>query len=336
MDDILLNGSQALKTINIDLVYPGVDISIDFIHIDQYKPGEFYSLHAHPNFELHYIAEGEGEVGFLNTSDIDNEDIIELPAIVKSKHTPKISEYHLKKRRELEISENSRVFQLKRGDAFMNPPGQFCWQKSSNEKPIVEYGMRFSFSTKKTEMPVNKHFVKEYKVIQQLLSQNIIQVTNHNKEIKTIFECIFKEAHYRLPGFISKIKNEILNLIILFARQSWDTTKIEYFVPEVDTTEKRIEMIDDFIQSNLGNSIKIEQLAKYLYMSERSLNRFVKQHKGISVHQYILQVRINKAVAMYANPDYTLTDVAYFTGFSSPFHLSKAIKKYTGKNPTEL
>ncbi len=336
MKDILVKGAQALKTINIDLVYPGVDISIDFLHIDRQKPSEFYSLHAHPNFEFHFIAKGEGEVGFLDNSDVDDNDIVALPAMVKSVNTPTISEYHLKKRREQEISDNTKIFYLKSGDAFMNPPGQFCWQKSSEYNPIVEYGMRFSLSIKKTEAPVNKYFIKEIKVIHRLISQNIIQVTHNNHEIKTIFESIFHEAYHSLPGFLTKIKNEIFNLIILFARQSWYNKNIDYYIPEVNKIEKRIHMIDEFVQSNLGNSIKIEQLAKYLLMSERSLSRFVKEQKGISVHQYILQMKINRAVELFANPEFTLTDVAYVTGFSSPFHLSKAIKQYTGKNPSEL
>ncbi len=336
MDKFLLKGSQALKAINIDLIYPGVEINIDFLHIDVQKPSEFYSLHAHPNFEFHFVAEGEGEVGFLDTYDIDINGIVSLPAVVKSISTPLISEYHLRGRYEREMSNNIKVYQLNKGDAFMNPPGQFCWQKSSEHNPIVEYGMRFSFSIRKTETPVNKHFIKEYNILHQLLTQKIIQVTRNNDEVKSIFESIFKEAYNRLPGFLSKIKNDFLNLIILYARQAWDNKKIEYFIPEVNTTEKRLEMIDDFIQSNLGNSIKIEQLANYVIMSERNLSRFVKKHKGVSVHQYILQMKINKAVGLYANPAYTLTDVAYITGFSSQFHLSKAIKQYTGKNPSEL
>jgi AraC-like DNA-binding protein len=336
MEENLILGSQALKAINIDLVYPGVDIGIDFLHIDHQKPSEYYGLHAHPNFEFHYIADGEGEIGFLDTSDINSNDIVQLPAMVKSISNPLTSEYRLNRRREKEIVDKIKVYQLNKGDAFLNPPGQFCWQKSSEQNPIIEYGMRFSFSIKKTETPVNKYFTKEYKIIHQLLSQNIIQVTHNNDEIRSIFESIFREAYNRFPGFVTKIKNDFLNLIILYARQSWDNKKIEYYIPEIDTTEKRLEMIDNFIQINLANSIKINQLSKYVFMSERSLCRFVKKHKGISIHRYILQNKINQALSLRKNLEYTLSDIASILGFSSPFHLSKAIKQHTGKNFSDL
>lgn len=224
------------------------------------------------------------------------------------------------------------ALKLKKGDAFINPPGQFCWHKSSQYNPIVEYGLRFSI----TILPISKHFNKEYKVIKQLLSNNSIQVTNNNKKIKTIFQTIFIEANNKLPGFILKIKNELLNLIILFARQSWDRNKISYFIPEVDVKNKRLVMLDDFIKSNIGTAIKINQISKYLFMSDRNLCRFVKENKGISIHQYVLQIRINKAVDLCRNSEYSFLEIAYITGFSNSSHLSKVIKQYTGKSPSEL
>ncbi len=335
-EDILLNGSNELKAINLDINYPGLEISVDYLHIHKQNPSEEFSLHAHPNFELHYIAEGEGEIGFVDESMISSTEIIEFPAIVKSSSTPKIKEYHLNHLREQEIIKNTKVFKLRKGDAFINPPGQFCWHKSSQHNPIVEYGLRFSITIKDINSPNDKYFNKEYKIIKQLISENLIQITNNNNEIETIFQTIFKEANNKLPGFILKIKNELLNLIILFARQSWDRNKISSFVPKADVKNKRLGMLDDFINSNIGTAIKINQISKYLFMSDRNLCRFVKENKGISIHQYVLQIRINKAVDLCRNSEYTFLEIAYITGFSNSSHLSKVIKQYTGKSPSEL
>lgn len=336
MNQILLKGSQALKSIDIDFQYLGVSISVDFLHIHQHKPSESFHLHAHPNFEFHYIARGCGEVGFLESAEIEANDIVRIPAIVKSKRNPELNEFHLKRLHEHEKLKHSRVFELKKGDAFINPPGQFCWHSSSEHDPIVEYGMRFSFSSKMEEGVENNYLYKEYEMILQILSQNMIRVNHESTEIKNLFETIFQEAFYMRPGFTIKIKNDLLSLIIAYSRLLCDEPKMEYFASKVDATVKRLEMIDTFINSNLRSNITIRQLANYVFMSERNLSRFVKKYKGVPVHQYILQWRINKAVSLFSERRFTLSDVAYLTGFSSPFHLSKAIKKYTGKNPTEL
>jgi AraC-like DNA-binding protein len=336
MDDLLIQGSRALKTINIDLNYPGVDINVDFLHINCLKPLESFDLHAHPNFELHYIAKGKGNVGFLETSCFDPEDIFEIPAVVSSIRSPSLTEYHLRHEKELEILDLTKTYELKEGDAFLNPPGQFCWHDSSEHDPITEYGMRFSFAVKKTETPVNVNFIKEYKIIHKLLHNYPIQVTHGNSEIGKIFETVFREAYHRYPGFVTRIKNELLNLIITMARQSPRKENDHQHVSAVDITGKRLTMLDSFIESNLAGPIKISHLAKYLFMSERNLCRFIKTHKGVSAHRYILQLRIKKAVELYTKSGLPLVDVACLTGFSSPFHLSRAIKNVTGKNPTEL
>jgi hypothetical protein len=118
-ENILINGSNELKAINLDLNYPGIEISIDYIHVHKQNPSEEFSLHAHPNFELHYIAKGEGEIGFVDESMISANDIIEFPAIVKSSRTPKIREYHLNYLREQEITKNTKVFKGTSKNSFI-------------------------------------------------------------------------------------------------------------------------------------------------------------------------------------------------------------------------
>ena len=334
MDNIILEGSNILKTIDIDLKYPELEILVDFLHVYQYKPNETFTFHSHPNFELHYYVSGEGEVAFIDSQLTSNE-YFTIPAAVKSKSDPSLIEYQIEKEGNLNSTYKTQLFKIKAGSTFFNSPGQFCWQKSSVDKPLIEYAMRFSFKIIKSENPVNAHFIKEYKLIQKLLTQQIVKV-EENFEIKEIFETIFKEAYYRKPAFLVKIKNEFLNLIITYARFAWDKRQFSFFIPEIDTNFKRLSMIENYIAANLSVNITIEQLAKNVNMSERNLCRFIKENKGVSIHQYITQLKVNKAVLLIKLKEFSLTDIAVITGFSSPFHLSKSVKKLTGKSPSEL
>lgn len=334
MDNIIIEGSNVLKTIDIDLKYPELDILIDLLHVYQYKPNETFTFHSHPNFELHYYADGEGEIAFIDTK-LTPTEFFTIPAAVKSKSDPTLVEFQIEKEDNLNIIHKSQVFKVKKGSTFFNPPGQFLWQRSSKDKPLVEYAMRFSFKTKKSDNPINPHFVKEYKLIHQLLSQHIIKV-EENFEIKTIFETIFKEAYYKKPAFLVKIKNELVNLIIAYSRFAWDKKQFNYFIPEIDLNSRRLSLIEKYILSNISVNITIEQLAKNVNMSERTLSRFIKEKKGVSIHQYITQIKVNKAVSLIKLNEHTLSDIAFIAGFSSPFHLSKIVKKHTGKSPSEF
>jgi len=304
------------------------------MHINNFKPSEEYGTHAHENFEFHYIAEGEGEVGFL-TETYDADSVVQIPAIVKSQKNPNLKEFRLGQRKSEE--KDYVIYKIQKGDAFLNPPKQFCWQKSSRDNPLVEYAIRFSFDIFNLEDDeAGKYFRKENSIIRKLLCQMIIQVTSGNEQVRKIFESVFLEAKYMKPGYITMIKNEIFNLIILIARSSWDKRHLKYYVPEIDHTKKRQQLIEDYIIANIRNNIKIEDLAKNVNMSNRNLSRVIKDIKGVSVHKYIVQIKVNKAVEILTNTKMTLTEVAVLTGFSSPYHLSRTVKKYIGRNPSEL
>lgn len=330
----IIEGSDFLKTIDIDLNYPELEILVDFLHVYKYEPNETFTFHSHPNFELHYYVSGEGEIGFLDTQ-LSPDELFTIPAIVKSKSVPSIIEYKIENEKQVSSNYKTQTFKVKAGSTFFNPPGQFCWQKSSADNPLVEYAMRFSFIIKKSDNPVNSHFIKEYKLIHQSLSQQIIKVED-NFDIKNIFETIFLEAYYKKPAFLVRIKNELINLIIAYARFAWENKPFSYFIPEIDNNLRRLSMIGNYINSNLSMNIKIEQLAKNVNMSERNLCRFIKERKGVSIHQYITQIKVNKAVNLIKSNELKLNEIAFIAGFSSQSHMSKIIKKFTGKNPSEL
>jgi AraC-like DNA-binding protein len=334
MDENIILGNEKLQAIDLNTHRPGVNIWIDFLHINSFKPSEEYATHAHENLEFHYIADGEGEVGFL-TETYDADNVVQMPAIVKSQKNPYLKEFRLGHRKSEE--KDYVIYKIRKGDAFLNPPKQFCWQKSSHDNPLVEYAIRFSFEIVDLEDDeAGKYFRKENLIIQKLLCQKIIQVTSGNEQVRKIFESVFLEAKKMKPGYITMIKNEIFNLIILMARISWDKRQLKYYVPEIDLAKKRLKLIEDYIIANIRNNIKIEDLAKNVNMSNRNLSRFIKDIKGVSVHRYIVQIKVNRAIEILTTTKMTLTEVSVLTGFSSPYHLSSTVKKYIGKNPSEL
>jgi AraC-like DNA-binding protein/mannose-6-phosphate isomerase-like protein (cupin superfamily) len=338
MDKLLL-GSEKLKAIDINTQRPGVDIWIDFMHIYKFAPEEEFVPHGHENMEFHYIADGEGEVGFLKKG-TEKETMLRLPALVKSSNKPLLKEYHIKPNDR--VDDDYVVYKVQKGDAFLNPPGQIHWQRSSKGKPIVEYAIRFTFEENNQECnqegSSGKYYRKENTIIRKLLEQDIIQVSHDNEEIKSLFDNVFLEAYYEMPGYVTKIKNKIFNIVIEVSRIVWNKRHLKYHVPEVDMNQTRLKLMDDYIYTNLASSIKIKDLAKNVFMSERSLSRFVKNHKGVSVHKYIIHIRVNKAVEFIrssSNPK-KLSEIAFITGFSSISHLSATIKNYTGKNPSRF
>ena len=71
-------------------------------------------------------------------------------------------------------------------------------------------------------------------------------------------------------------------------------------------------------------------------VSVKSAETKFKELFGISIHQYILQFKIEQAVSYLKSfPEMSIKEIAFNLGFYDEYHFSKQFKSYTGYSPTE-
>jgi AraC-like DNA-binding protein len=93
------------------------------------------------------------------------------------------------------------------------------------------------------------------------------------------------------------------------------------------------EMIQDQIDTNLTLSLK--EISSALNVNPSYLSReFSKYFESLSFGEYIRKLRIEKAVLLMQSSKYSLTEIAYLTGFSDQSHFTRIFNKHTGKNPS--
>lgn len=94
------------------------------------------------------------------------------------------------------------------------------------------------------------------------------------------------------------------------------------------------EVIQDQIDTNLSLSLK--ELSESLNVHPSYLSReFSKYFDDLSFGDYIRKLRIEKAIILLDDPNHTLSEIAYLTGFSDQSHFNRIFKKFTGKIPSE-
>ncbi|MFC4634686.1 alpha/beta fold hydrolase [Dokdonia ponticola] len=97
--------------------------------------------------------------------------------------------------------------------------------------------------------------------------------------------------------------------------------------------EDLIKIIDEHIDNS---SFGVEMLTKSLGMSERQLQRKVKEATGKSPGQLITCTRLSKAKEALTHRRYTVSEIAFLCGFSSPSYFTKCFKKEFGFTPTGI
>jgi signal transduction histidine kinase/AraC-like DNA-binding protein len=110
--------------------------------------------------------------------------------------------------------------------------------------------------------------------------------------------------------------------------------KIEEINSFGDIEQKFISQLNTLINDNLGNSdYSVENLAENLTISRVQLYRKVKAIMGMSISDYIGNIRLEKAKTMLENSSLTVSEIAYANGFSSPNYFSTAFKNKYGISP---
>jgi AraC-like DNA-binding protein len=103
-------------------------------------------------------------------------------------------------------------------------------------------------------------------------------------------------------------------------------------------TNKKIPVwaqeLKEIIQDHIDTNITLKEISKSLDIHPSYLSReFSKYFEDQSFGEYIRKQRIGKAVELMQSPGYSLTEIAYLTGFSDQSHFSRIFQKHTGESP---
>ena len=99
--------------------------------------------------------------------------------------------------------------------------------------------------------------------------------------------------------------------------------------------DDRIMQVQDWIDSNFQNFIRIADLAQMFNFSERNLKRRFSLATGTSVNKYIQEVRVDKAKKMLLTTEATIKDIAIAVGYENDSFFSRLFKKITGLTPAK-
>ena len=154
--------------------------------------------------------------------------------------------------------------------------------------------------------------------------------------------------------FIATTTEEIrspLDLIIEAAESS--TTNIQSAIEVIDSNARRIdqyirdievkgndelllERIMKCVNDNISNSdLDVSLICTEAGISRSHLHRKMKEMTGLTVHDFIQNIRMEQAARLLTEQKINITQVAYAVGYSSQPSFSAAFRKHFGSSPTE-
>lgn len=101
--------------------------------------------------------------------------------------------------------------------------------------------------------------------------------------------------------------------------------------------EKFLETVDSIILYKLDDpELGVKSLAAQMGISEKQLYRRIKEITGSTVVDYLKSYRLNKAKEILSQGQFSVKEVAYMTGFTSPSYFSRCFTEKFGVSPSRL
>ena len=137
-----------------------------------------------------------------------------------------------------------------------------------------------------------------------------------------------------------------MNVLKSHLKQLISTRKILFkkYLSGIDFSENTTSLDQEFILNVLNyinknisdNNLNVENLADELLLSRSKLYRKIKALTGLTANEFIRNVRLEKSKEILENSEFSISEICYKVGFSSPSYFTKCFKVQYGVLPKEV
>lgn len=88
-----------------------------------------------------------------------------------------------------------------------------------------------------------------------------------------------------------------------------------------------------FMEAHSGEQLNISQMAAHVNLSPFHFSRLFKRHALFAPHEYLVTIRLKRAIHMLRNEDCSIEEIASRAGFNSPSHFIRSFRLHMKMTP---
>lgn len=146
--------------------------------------------------------------------------------------------------------------------------------------------------------------------------------------LQRIYDVASKNSYIR----DMEIFEQLASLLTLLMAQSWSANKGN----SISTKKRDMTNIKEYLENNYKTRITLDMLAEEFYINKFYMTRLFKEQYGVSVNNYLLQVRVTHAKQLLRFSDYSVERIGQECGMEDANYFSRMFKKVEGMTPGEF
>ena len=96
-----------------------------------------------------------------------------------------------------------------------------------------------------------------------------------------------------------------------------------------------VRKVEKLLNDNIFSEVDVQTLSASLHMSYGYLSRVFKKETGYTIIDRLRSIRLEKAIKLLENTEYSVKEISEKTGFSTQHYFSQIFKETYGLSPTE-
>jgi AraC family transcriptional regulator len=141
-------------------------------------------------------------------------------------------------------------------------------------------------------------------------------------------------AELESEGLSGRLYAESLaNILAVHVLRNYTATSIEPLPLKGGLSGQKLRMVTSYMAENYTRDLRLEELACIAGISRFHFAREFKRTTGTSPHQYLINLRIQRAKALLTESNLPLVEVGLQSGFSHQSHFTRLFSRFTGATP---
>lgn len=221
-----------------------------------------------------------------------------------------------------------RQFFLEKGDLIVMPPFSPHVIVAQGKEQLVQYIFHFNCISPSGEIM----YIDDSNIFTASISDN------EQIDLSNNFLRMYKEFREKKVGYKVILQGFGMAILATYFRNDTNT-KDMVSISQASKSKSWIHIEDaiEYINKNYFDyNLDNRTISNAIGVSPNHLTVLFKKTLGISLHNYVLNIKIEKAKKKLLSEKVNITEAALSSGFQSIHSFSKIFKKITGTTPSEF
>lgn len=273
---------------------------------------DFMDFSNLPNFYSHSVSYNQND--YLNLIQFGRD--VSSPGFSYPQYQNAYIIYYIKSGKGI-LETQGKKYSLSKNNAFVIQPNELAIQTADKKNPWELYFFSFNGT-----------------LAHHILNRTIFKNGSHTVSLK---ENSFPEEIVNAVNYSNYTPHSVFTMLeFLFKFISYfDIYKSVPQQKSENSEQKYVAEIKKYIQSNYLTQIKISDIADRLNINRSHLYRIFKAETGMSVEDYIINIRITQAKFLLTDTLLPVAQISSLVGYKNYTTFYKMFKRITGTTPLE-